>query len=155
MVTGSCPRARHEPTRARRPLCTSLLRNPYLSFTLAEPRRQLLVEERRLHSLAAPLQHLPVAPDHKLGEVPLDGATRWPSAQERVDGVGVRSVNIHPLHQGRCGQAVLADVERRDVGRGARLLRAELVAREEEEPQPALEVLGAQIDEAGHLPHVS
>ena len=50
---------------------------------------------------------------------------------------------------------MLSDVECRNVGSGARLLRAELVAREEEETQAVIGVLTSELDQARHLLHVS
>ena len=43
------------------------------------------------------------------------------------------------------------DVEGRDLGGRAGLLAAELVAREEQQPQPAPRILAAEGDEPGHL----
>ena len=50
---------------------------------------------------------------------------------------------------------MLSDVECRNVGSGARLLRAELVAREEQEAEAARFVLAPERDEPGHLPNIS
>jgi hypothetical protein len=49
--------------------------------------------------------------------------------------LGAVSVDVRPLHQRRQWQAVLVDIERLDVGRGSRLLIAELVAGEEQDDE--------------------
>ena len=46
-------------------------------------------------------------------------------------------------------------IERRDLLGAARLLRAELVAREEQEAEAARFVLAPERDEPGHLPNIS
>ena len=50
---------------------------------------------------------------------------------------------------------MLTNVERRNLRGTARLLRAELVAREEQEAEAACFVLVPERDEPGHLPNVS
>ena len=50
---------------------------------------------------------------------------------------------------------MLAYVEFCDLSRGTWLLRAELIAREEKEPQAGIGVLAPKRDEPGHLLHVS
>ena len=50
---------------------------------------------------------------------------------------------------------MLPNVERRDLSWAARLLRAELVAREEQEAEAACFVLAPERDEPGHLPNIS
>ena len=50
---------------------------------------------------------------------------------------------------------MLPNVERRDLGWASRLLRAELVAREEQEAEAARFVLAPKRDEPGHLPNIS
>ena len=88
----SCPAARHGSPCAWPSLCASLRASCLL---LPEPRGQLLLEDGRLHALAVPLEHLPVAPDDEFCEVPLDLAIgRSPevsAAKTLVDGVGLRT----------------------------------------------------------------
>ena len=50
---------------------------------------------------------------------------------------------------------MLRNVERRDLLGAARLLRAELVAREEQEAEAARFVLAPERDKPGHLPNIS
>ena len=50
---------------------------------------------------------------------------------------------------------MLPNVERLDLGWASRLLRAELVAREEQEAEAACFVLAPERDEPGHLPNIS
>eukprot|EP00320_Phaeocystis_rex_P001434 CAMPEP_0119089622 /NCGR_PEP_ID=MMETSP1178-20130426/149630_1 /TAXON_ID=33656 /ORGANISM="unid sp, Strain CCMP2000" /LENGTH=101 /DNA_ID=CAMNT_0007072987 /DNA_START=59 /DNA_END=364 /DNA_ORIENTATION=- len=80
-----------------------------------KPCWQMLVEKIRLHCLAIPLEHFPVTADHKFCEIPFDGGmgrmAGGSTAQEFVDLLGVGAVDVCPLHQGRCWQAVLTDVE--------------------------------------------
>merc|ERR1711879_671382 len=82
-------------------LSTSLQR-----IHLCEPCWQLGLKEVWLHALPVPLQHLAIAPDHKLCEVPFDGtvpgSTKRSTTQKFVDFLGVRSVYISSFHQGRC-----------------------------------------------------
>ena len=50
---------------------------------------------------------------------------------------------------------MLTNIERGDLGGAARLLRAELVAREEQEAEAARFVLAPERDKPGHLPNIS
>ena len=67
----------------------------------------------------------------------------------------VWTVHITPLHERRRGQAVLVDVERRDLGGAPRLFGAELIAREEQDRKPRVRMLVTEGDEPRHVADVS
>lgn len=96
---------------------------------------------------------------YELGKVPFDGAVGCPrpvsAAQKFVYVLGVWTVNVCALHQGRCRQAVLTHVEVCDLSCGARLLLTKLVARKEEQSQAAFRVLASELNEPGHFLDVS
>eukprot|EP00308_Calcidiscus_leptoporus_P025865 CAMPEP_0119379158 /NCGR_PEP_ID=MMETSP1334-20130426/51494_1 /TAXON_ID=127549 /ORGANISM="Calcidiscus leptoporus, Strain RCC1130" /LENGTH=139 /DNA_ID=CAMNT_0007398579 /DNA_START=322 /DNA_END=742 /DNA_ORIENTATION=- len=108
---------------------------------------------------AKSFEHVPITPNHKLCEVPFDSAIGHSpevgTTQKLVDVLGARPIDVRSLHQRRSWQAVLINIECRDFSRGAWLLRAELVARKEQQSQAEVSVLTAQRNKPRHLSGVS
>src|SRR5579871_2520044 len=98
--------------------------------------------------------HLPGAVDQELGEVPLDGLC---AEQSRLfvlevppQRVGVAAIHFDLLEH-RKGDAVVLRTERADVCRRARLLAAELVAREAKDREPLVLIRLVEILQPGIL----
>ena len=64
--------------------------------------------------------------NQELGEIPLDEVSRW--IQDLVNIVALVSMHIHLLREGKSGTVLRHELL--DLGGGARLLGAELVARD-------------------------
>ena len=69
-----------------------------------------------------------------------------------VDLVGVRPVNVDPIHQRCRRKLVLVNVESLDLFGRARLLGSKLIAWEEQQPHPSVRVFGAEGNQPRNLP---
>ena len=100
------------------------------------------------------LEHLPVATDQELGEVPLDGLgaeqARRLGAQPCPERVRAAAVDFDLAHH-READAVVLLAEGTDLRIAARVLRAELVAWETDHRQSAFAVGLPQILQTGEL----